>query len=436
MRLRRWSELAREAPDAPAIVTRDRTLSRTDVLRAIEARETSDAPIALVGSVTVDAVLDLLAAIDRGAPVLLLHPRWTDRERALVLARLGSVDTRARGDDRALAIVHTSGTTGTPRGAVLSRRAFLASARASAAHLGHAPTDRWLLSMPLAHVGGLGIVVRSLAQETPLVVMEGGFDAVGFLELATAARVTHVSVVPTMLALLLDATDARPWPGSIERILVGGAACPESILERALAAGLPIHATYGLTETCGQVATRRVRPSSNEDARTLDPLPGVEVRVIDDVLSVRTPSLFDGWLGDPIPPTDDAGFYDTGDLGELVSGRVVVHVRRTDLIVTGGENVYPREVEDALERMHGVRAACVFGVPDVRWGQRVAAAVVLTEGTDEQDVLDGLRLQLAAYKTPRLLARLDALPLGATGKLDRRATASLALPLLRPLGAA
>jgi acyl-CoA synthetase (AMP-forming)/AMP-acid ligase II len=159
----------------------------------------------------------------------------------------------------------------------------------------------------------------------------------------------------------------------------------------------------------------------------------VEARLVDGIVSVRSPAAFDGWLGETLSPFDDAGFYDTGDVGELVDGRLIVHVRRTDLIVTGGENVYPREVEDALERIPGVTSACVFGVPDVRWGQRVAAAIVASAATDERSILDGLRPQLASFKSPRLLARVDSLPLGATGKVDRRAAASVALPLLRPL---
>jgi o-succinylbenzoate---CoA ligase len=285
--------------------------------------------------------------------------------------------------------------------------------------------------MPLAHVGGLGIVVRSLAYETPLVVMEGGFDAGRLLELAETTAVTHVSLVPTMLARVLDVLERRAWPRSIARVLLGGAACPESLLERALSAGLPIHPTYGLTETCGQVATRRALTGSSAEGRSMDLLPGVEVRIVDGAVSVRTPAAFDGWLDEPRSPLDADGFYATGDLGELALRRLVVHARRTDLIVTGGENVYPREIEDALERVPGVRAACVFAVPDVRWGQRVAAAIVAEPDLEDAAILRHLASELASFKTPRLFARLSALPLGPTGKLDRRATASLALPQLQ-----
>ncbi len=431
--LRRWSERAAETPDAPAIVSHDRTLSYADVLREIESRGGGDNPVALVGAVTVERALDLLAAIERHAPVLLLHPRWTERETARVLERLASVKRERDGEEGALAVVHTSGTSGTPRGAVLSRAAFALAARASAAHLGASPKDRWLLSMPLAHVGGLGIVMRSLVQETPLVVMEGALDETRFLDLVRRARVSHVSLVPTMLARLLERTDAEAWPESLRCILLGGAACPASILESAIARGLPVHPTYGLTETCGQVATRRTPATAASDADAMDVLPGVEVRIVDGAISIRSPALLDGWLGELGSPLDEDGFYATGDLGELVDGRLRVHARRTDLVITGGENVYPREVEDALERIPGVHAASVFGVPDVRWGQRVAAAIVAERDLADGAIVAALASELASFKMPRLLARLDALPVGASGKLDRRAAQALALPLLTPL---
>jgi O-succinylbenzoic acid--CoA ligase len=276
--------------------------------------------------------------------------------------------------------------------------------------------------MPLAHVGGLGVVVRSLVQRTPLVLHEGPGDGGS---LAAEAGVTHVSMVPTTLARMLDRGEVLP--PSVRVVLLGGAACSEALLARAVAAGVPIHPTYGLTETCGQVAT------ATRDPRALAPLPGVALRIENGTIRVRTPSAMDGWL-DAESPFDSDGFYDTGDLGELEGGALRIHARRTDLVVSGGENVYPREVEDALERIEGVRAACVFGVPDPEWGQRVAAAIV----TDERAPSDGvirtrLRAELAAFKLPRLVARLDALETNGTGKIDRARTAARSIPLLRAL---
>lgn len=439
----RWAERAR---DAPGLITASRTMRCGEVADAIASRVARWADASLVavrGDASVEHLLDLLAAIDAEIPALMLHPRWTDAETSAIVARArpshradggvapAIVGTGPRRTLRgALAIVATSGTTGTPKLAVLSRRAFVAAAELSAAHLGASEDDRWLLAMPLAHVGGLGVVARSLVLGLPIVLHEGAADPAAWIALAEKARVTHVSLVPTGLARWLERDE--PTPSSLRVILLGGAACPESLLERAIARGLPIHPTYGLTETCGQVATAPRAITHPRDARALPALPGVELRVVDGTLRVRSPASMDGYL-DATSPFDEAGFYDTGDVASLDdAGRLAIHARRTDLVVSGGENVYPREVEDALERVDGVRAACVFGVPDVVWGQRVAAAIVTDAGAPSDDVIVArARRELAGFKVPRLVARIESLSLGASGKLDRRATASRALPHLR-----
>jgi O-succinylbenzoic acid--CoA ligase len=412
MAIPRWSERAAETPDAPALVTAERTWTCAQLAELVSR---APARLAVItGSSSADAVIELCAAIETSTPALMIHPRWAPSEAAAIRARVHDAPAGT------LAIVATSGTSGTPKLAVLSRRAMVHAARASAEHLGADRDDRWLLAMPIAHVGGLGVVVRSLVQKTPIVIAGPSSD---WLPLAHAARVTHLSLVPTMLARVID----RPPPPSLRVVLVGGAACPAPLLERALASGWPVRATYGLTETCGQVATARA-----SDPGSLVPLPGVELRIVDETIRVRSASAMDGWLDGP-SPFDADGCYDTGDLGVIDErGRVSVLARRTDLIVSGGENVYPTEVEAALERVPGVRAACVFGVPDELWGQRVAAALVVDSVSDARLVED-LGAQLASFKRPRLVARLDALALGATGKIDRAGTARLAAAHLREL---
>jgi O-succinylbenzoic acid--CoA ligase len=428
----RWAD--REA-DAPGLVTRDRTWSCGEVSAALRPR--IDAMhgaglVAITGASTPAHLLDLLAAIEARVPALVLHPRWTEREREALLARArpsrvldGGAVVRTlshavpRALDGTLAVVATSGTSGTPKLALLSRRAFEASAYASAAHLGAQPDDRWLLAMPLAHVGGLGVVVRSLVYRAPIVLG----DASDWVALADEAKVTHVSLVPTMLARWLDG--GGRLPSSVRAILVGGAACSDVLLSRAR--HLPIHPTYGLTETCGQVAT------ATTDPRELVPLPGVELRIERGTIRVRTPTAMDGWL-DAESPFDADGFYDTGDLGTLGERGLVIHARRTDLIVSGGENVYPREVEDVLERIQGVRAVCVFGVPDATWGERVAAAIVVdASAPTDAAIVDRARRELAAFKVPRLVARVDALATNASGKVDRSRTKEGAQDFLRAL---
>src|SRR5690606_8955190 len=161
-----------------------------------------------------------------------------------------------------------------------------------------------------------------------------------------------------------------------------GAACSERVLARAVSRGLPLRTTYGLTEACSQVTTA-IRDVRGPEDGSGEPLPGVLLRIGESgSIQVRGPPLFDGYLGMP-SPFDAEGWFETGDLGRIdQAGRLHVLARRRDLIVTGGENVYPAEVESALERLPGVRAACVFGVCDETWGQRVVAAVVLDEATE------------------------------------------------------
>jgi len=428
--------------------------------QSIHGGDPGGAPVALVADTRVDTLLALYALLELGLPVVAVHPRLTSPERAALLHDAapalvldeswrereveGSPPARPAppDDGRCLAIVFTSGTTGRPRGAMLGRAAFAASARASAANLGWQAGDRWLLCMPLAHVGGLSIVTRCLLARRAVVLAEpdgpgGRFDPASIVEAAARHRVTLLSVVPTMLRRLLDHPGWVP-PLALRAVLVGGAAAPASLLDEAAERGVPALTTYGLTEACSQVTAQRygTRPGHQHGAG--DPLPGTELCIVDDEIHVRGPTLMTGYHPAAIhgDPFQDGGWFATGDSGAIDDrGRLHVRARRSDLIVTGGENVYPAEVEQALDRLPGIAAACVFGVPDDTWGERVAIALVPAAGGPPSDrELDGfLRANLAAHKRPRDVAFLDELPAGGTGKIDRKATARLATPRLRPL---
>jgi O-succinylbenzoic acid--CoA ligase len=302
---------------------------------------------------------------------------------------------------------------------LLSRRAFVAAAEASAARLGWREDDRWLLAMPLAHVGGLSVLVRALvARRTVVLSPPGPFEPARFFDVIARCRVTIASLVPTQLARL--ARTGRSCPASLRAVLLGGAACPPSVLGRATALGYPIHTTYGLTEMCAQVATSSA-PVRSADEGVGEPLEGVEVKIVEGRIHVRSRARMDGWIEPSAsPPFDAEGFYDTGDLGHLdAHGRLHVDARREDLIVSGGENVYPAEVERALLAIEGIEAACVVGLADETWGQRVSAAVVSDVPIDEEGLSARLRRELAAFKVPRQIVRLAALPTNAVGKLDR-----------------
>ena len=416
----------------------------TAAMRELRSRvdpRAQDALVALTPRPTEESIVPLLACIELGVPFVALHPRAPEAERRRLLERVRPTwivpSDEAFGASCApepgppidpetpLAVLFTSGTSGTPKPVVLSRRAFLASADASAERLPIGPGDGWLLALPPAHVGGLSVVTRSLvARSTVVLAGEGAFDPAAFAR-AIDEGATLVSVVPTTLRRLLDLEPRYAPPPSLRVVLVGGAAAAPSLLAEALERGFPVRATYGLTEACSQVATQS-RPDEPGAGR---PLQGTEVRIVDGQISVRSRTLLSGYwpLGSSPSPLDAEGFFATGDLGELDSGGCLhVHARRSDLVVTGGENVYPAEVEAALLAIPGVVGACVVGIDDRDLGQRVAAAVALASAAVEPEGLRAsLRAQLASFKLPRTIVVVDALPTLPGGKLDRLAVRRL-----------
>jgi O-succinylbenzoic acid--CoA ligase len=332
-------------------------------------------------------------------------------------------------------MLYTSGTTGRPKGAVLSRAAFEASARASEKNLGWRDDDRWVLCLPVCHVGGLSVITRCLMARRAVVLLTR-FDAGAVLDAVVAHRGTILSVVPTMLRALLDA-DRDGALSRLRVLLSGGALTPRSLLERCARARVRVLTTYGLTEACSQVTTQR--PREGEDAFVVHDdagvaLDGTRVEVVDDLgevvpagvvgrIRVKGPQLMNGYWRHA--PLGDA-WLDTGDLGSLdAQGNLRLSARRTDLIVTGGENVYPAEVEQVIDALAGVRASLVFGLADETWGQLVAAAIVREEGAagDEDAWLsalhDELTRRLASHKRPRRVCVVEELPLRSNGKVDR-----------------
>lgn len=409
-------------------------------------------PITFVASTSIATVLVYLAALEVGVPVAPQHPRWTEaeRERAVALlpealrvdpeALLASVAGRADGpserpeisDDDIGAILFTSGTSAEPKGVLLARRAFGASALAHHTNVPFLPRDRWVLAMPLSHAGGLSILTRCLAYRSTVVLLEAWSVAA-----ATAAirreRATLLSVVPTMLSALLSSVERTSLP-SLRAILVGGAHCPPALRQRALAASWPILATYGLTETCSQIVTQRPGRDAGTGVDSGYPLEGAEIRILrrDGLLAktgqvgeivVRGDMVMNAYIGER--PRARDGWMPTGDEGVLdAEGRLTVLGRADDTIITGGENVFPADVEHALAACEGVRAAAVFGSSDPRWGQVVSAALVLAPGVDVAQVFAQVTSKLAKFKRPRRAVVLDALPATASGKISRRRLAA------------
>jgi len=426
---------AGDAAAAIGLRTDDRAFSFAELarlterrLRSAELRQDEAAPFIVDAAPTVDTVITLYALLERGRPFLLLHPKLTAPERRAAL----SAATRGKLSADAAAIVLSSGTTGPPRAAVLSRSALLASAAASAANLGWHGDDCWLLAMPIARVGGLSILTRCLAARTA-VMLAPGFEATRLPALLQRHRVTLASLVPTMLARLLDTCPDWVPPGHLRAVLVGGAAAPLTLLSRGAERRLPMIITYGCTETCSQVvATPYSLRFESIRCGAGRPLPTAEIRIVDGRIEVRGPMRMTGYAGEA--PLDPEDWFDTGDLGELDPGGFLqVRGRAGDLIITGGHKVLPMEVEQAIEAFPGVAAAGVFGVADDLWGQVIAAALVLRDAAiDERTLVAHLVERLAPFKLPRRICFVSALPQTVAGKLDRVALSSLC-SALQPL---
>jgi O-succinylbenzoic acid--CoA ligase len=308
-------------------------------------------------------------------------------------------------------ILFTSGTTGTPKAAQLPLRAHLANALASNEVLRIDSRSRYLAPLPLFHVGGIAILFRC-ALAGAETILHPRFDAEACArDLGEGA--THASFVAQTLARVLEVRSR--FPSALA--LVGGGPVPADLLRRARTAGLEVVQTYGLTEAASQVACER---PGEADGRTAGlPLPGTSIRIgTGGGIEVRSPTLMLGYLGEA--PLGE--WLTTGDLGEIdARGRLVVHARRTDLIVSGGENVYPAEVEAALLSHPAVSDAAVVPWPDPSLGQIGCAAVVARTGVSERDLESHLRERLAGFKVPRRYVFLPALPRAESGKLDRAA---------------
>jgi O-succinylbenzoic acid--CoA ligase len=319
-------------------------------------------------------------------------------------------------------IIYTSGTTGRPKGAIVTFGNYWWSAVGSALNLGLLPEDRWLACLPLFHVGGLSILLRSVIYGMTAVVHER-FDPRLVNRAIDAQGVTIVSVVSTMLDRMLAERGGRPYPPSLRCLLLGGGPAPRPLLEAAARLGAPVVQTYGLTEAASQVATLSPEDALRKLGSAGKPLFPTQLRIQDGEILVRGPTVSPGYLGSPARSSDD--WLGTGDLGYLDDeGFLYVLDRRDDLVVSGGENVYPAEVEAALLAHPAVLEAGVYGVPDPEWGQVVVAVVRLQDHASlaPMDLAAFCRERLAGYKVPRhIRLAAEPLPRTAAGKLVRRA---------------
>ncbi len=400
----------------------------------LSAASPDDTPMAVTGERNLDTALAIYKALEGHIPMALIHAKATPDERHRILA---ACRRNPRATASAAAILFTSGSSAEPKGVLSSRRAFTASAAASAERLGWHRDDRWLCCLPLGHIGGLSILTRCLiARQCAVLAHQAPFDPRAIITAIAEHRITLLSLVPTMLARMLDAG----WspPSFLRAVLLGGAAARKPLLERAAERGVPALVTYGMTEACSQICTQLPGTGLQENGHIGPPLPGIEIRVAQGRIAVRGPVLLSAYLtanGSLEPALDADGWLDTGDRGWIdEAGHLHVLGRIDDTIITGGENVHPGEVEVVLERHPAIALACAFGLPDPTWGQIIACTIVPRGTPPALDELAGfLASELPSHKRPRKVEIASELPLGATGKPDRRAAAARASASARAL---
>jgi O-succinylbenzoic acid--CoA ligase len=353
----------------------------------------------------------LHAVLRLGAVAVPVDLRLGARERARVVEGaaavidgpvIGTPAAEARLRDRhdldaPAIVVHTSGTSGEPKAVELTFGNWLWSALGSAVALGLDPQERWLCALPLSHVGGLSIVMRSAIYGSTALVHER-FDTERALDALMTDAPTMVSLVPTTLQRLLDA--GLRDPPALRWALLGGAPATNALQGRAAAAGVRVAPTYGLTEACSQVTTLGA------------PLFCTKVRIAaDGEILVSGPTVAPG-AGPSIA---------TGDLGEWgPDGALRILGRKADTIISGGENIAPAEVEAVLEAHPDVIEAAVHGRADPEWGEAVVATVVAAPDLEAEDLRAWCSARLASFKVPKAIAFTSALPRTASGKLVRR----------------
>lgn len=331
---------------------------------------------------------------------------------------------------RTLSIMYTSGTTGYPKGVRQTAENHFSSAVSSALNLGITPDDTWLCTVPLYHISGFSILMRSLVYGMG-VRLHPKFDAAACAEELHNGTVTHMSVVGVTLERLLHELESKGMSVSdrFRAMLAGGGPVPVSYIERAKRFGIDVLQTYGMTETSSQSTTLQPADAARKIGSSGKPLFLYQVKIdgateageAGEIL-IRGPQVTPGYIGSfSERPSQQDGWLHTGDIGYLdAEGFLFVIDRRSDLIVSGGENVYPAEIEKVLAAHPAVQEAGVCGMKDDRWGEVPAAFVVLKSAVSTDELHAFCKERLASYKLPKSFAIVDSLPRNALNKLLRR----------------
>lgn len=330
-------------------------------------------------------------------------------------------------------IMYTSGTTGHPKGVLQTYGNHWWSAVGAALNVGLSERDGWLLALPLYHISGYSILMRSLIYGMKVVLLRS-FDERAALETIRRENVTMMSVVSTMLARMIEAMKDETLPPSFRCMLLGGGTASESLLKACQEKRIPVYQTYGMTETASQIVTIAPEDALRKLGSCGKPLFPAQLKIVDDAgnevaanvageIVVKGPNVTKGYLH-----RDDAtkrairdGWLYTGDIGYVdEEGFLYVLDRRSDLIISGGENVYPAEVENILLSHPSVRDAGVVGMKDDTWGE-VPVAFIVGDEAERESIRAFCEERLAKFKVPKRFIFIDAIPRTASKKIKRRA---------------
>lgn len=341
-------------------------------------------------------------------------------------------------------ILYTSGSTGRPKGAVLSHDSFMAGLRSAALARPVEPTDRYYYPFPLFHISAHNVLLQHL--NGAAVVLDRSFDAASTLKVCRELRVTTMSLAPTMIQMLLEHPDFEPQVlDTVRTIGYGASVMPQNLLQRLLTrTHVGLCQSYGMTELSGSIAFLTVadhRRAARQKPELLQsvgrPLPTAKVKLIDETgrdcqvgeqgeILVQAPQCMQCYWNDEDATAAalDNGWLRTGDIGRLdEEGYLYIVDRKKDMIISGGENIASREIEDVLRRHPSVGDCAVIGLSDPKWGERPCAILRLVADVSDQALQEHCGAFLAGFKVPRRWIRVESLPLNAAGKIDK--------PLLR-----
>jgi len=418
-------------PDAAALILPDEILSYRQLLDraqtlAQQLESTPGTVLALQAESMAEVALSAHAASWLGRAIFPLNPTLSPQRREVLLQAAGGPVA-----DGIELFIATSGTQGEPKAVMLGGANLRAGVLASRSRLPLQAGNTWLACLPLYHIGGMAILYRC-AEAGAAVVLHEGFDPQRVWNDLEKYRVTHISLVPAMLARLLDTGRDSPPPPALKVALIGGGPLSAALAQRAHDSGWPVCASYGMSETGSQVATLCELPQSWAPGQVGAPLPGFEVEVVGEDglptsgigrIRIRGAAVMAGYGQAGLGLTQ--GWFTSGDLGYIdAQGNLTVLGRHDDMLVSGGTNVHPQQVEEVLKRCPGVADAALTSVADEVWGDFLVAAVVAE--ADDEALEKWCRNELTGAMRPRRFIRLSALPRNALGKLDRQALRDLA----------